>query len=177
MVVENSKYQNSWVSENRCGYVKVEVSRVATLHQTEFWIVYWKTSNVAKVVGGAAEEYCRAYRSWKTANRFLPSCVWIRLGWGFEVDHKFQFKLSYATWSASPKVSHRESMGKVGRWRVCGESTNWKGQPSVFLLCKTCGGTALFSGTIFNWISLYSPLEIYCFLQISQGNATRSCSR
>ena len=64
--------------------VEVDLSRVAKLQKIAFWTVYWRISDIATVVGGAAEENQRAYSTRRRANRFHPSSVWIRLGYRFE---------------------------------------------------------------------------------------------
>ena len=70
--------------KNRRGYVEVDLSRVARLQKIAFWIVYWKTSDIATVAGGAAEANRRAYNTQRRANRFHPSSVWIWLGCRFD---------------------------------------------------------------------------------------------
>ena len=72
------------MATNRHGYVEVDLSRVAKLQKIAFWLVYWNTSNIATVVGGAAEENWHAYNIQRRANQFHPSSVLIWLGYRFE---------------------------------------------------------------------------------------------
>ena len=88
---------NTKTGKKRRGYVEVDLSRVARLQKIAFWIVYWKISDIATVVGGAAEANRRAYNTRRRANRFHLSSVWIWLGCRFEWDPWLLYRLLYAT--------------------------------------------------------------------------------
>ena len=61
--------------------VEVDLSRVAKLQKIAFWTVYWKTSNIATVVGGAAEENQRAYIQHTEESKSFPSQQRLDTAW------------------------------------------------------------------------------------------------
>ena len=77
------------MAKSRRGYVEVDLSRVARLQKIAFWIVYWKTSGIATVVGGAAEANRHAYNTRRRDNRFHPSSVGYGLGAALNETHGY----------------------------------------------------------------------------------------